>query len=142
MAHKARGQTSLFGEIVDWMLAPLLIIWPISIAADYFLAYSVAGTAFDQQLKDRIVAVSRQVSFDDESLTVNLPPAAIAILGADEMDEVLFQVRDMNDELVAGDATLGTVEFTSELEPQTVYFRDTATTRSLSCWSKAVPATE
>lgn len=123
MTQKTRGQTSLFGEIVDWMLAPLLIIWPISIAADYFLAYSVAGTAFDQQLKDRVVAVSRQVSFEDDRLTVNLPPAAIAILGADELDEVLFQVRGLNDELVAGDAELGTAEFTPELEPQTVYFR-------------------
>ena len=124
MAHKARGQTSLFGEIVDWMLAPLLIIWPISIAADYFLAYSVAGTAFDQQLKDRVVAVSRQLSFEDERLMVNLPPEAVAILGADELDEVLFQVRGLNDELVAGDGTLGTVEFTPEIEPQTVYFRN------------------
>jgi len=124
MMPKTRGQTSLFGEIVDWMLAPLLIIWPISIAADYFLAYSVAATAFDQQLKDRVVAVSRQVSFDDESLTVNLPPAAIAILGADELDEVLFQVRGLNDEIVAGEAKLGSVEFTPELEPQTVYFRN------------------
>ena len=124
MAQKARGQTSLFGEIVDWMLAPLLIIWPISIAADYFLSYSVAGTAFDQQLKDRVVAVSHQIAFEDESLTVNLPPAAIAILGADELDEVLFQVRGLHDEIVAGEEKLGTVEFTPEMEPQTVYFRN------------------
>jgi len=124
MAHKIRGQTSLFGEIVDWMLAPLLIVWPISIAADYFLAYSVAGNAFDQQLKNRVAAVSRQVSFEGEGLTVNLPPAAIAILGTDDLDEVLFQVRGLNDELVAGDDSLGTVEFTPELEPQSVYFRN------------------
>ena len=26
-------QRSLFGEILDWMLAPLLLLWPISIAA-------------------------------------------------------------------------------------------------------------
>ncbi len=124
MTHTPRGQTSLFGEILDWMLAPLLIIWPISIAVDYFLAYSVAGTAFDQQLKDRVVAVSRQVSFEDGHLRVNLPPAAIAILGTDELDEVLFQVRGLKDELVAGDARLGAAEFTPELEPQTVYFRN------------------
>ncbi len=124
MAKKTRGQTSLFGEIVDWMLAPLLIIWPISIAADYFLAYSVAGTAFDQQLKDHVVAVSRQLSFEEERLTVNMPPEAVAILGADELDEVLFQVRGLKDEVIAGDAALGAVEFTPELEPQTVYFRN------------------
>ena len=124
MARKAHGQSSLFGEIVDWMLAPLLIIWPISIAAYYFLAYSVAGTAFDRQLKDRVAAVARQVSFEDGKLAVDLPPEAIAILGADQTDEVLFQVRGLNDELVAGEARLGSVEFTPDIEPQTVYFRN------------------
>ena len=26
-----REQHSLFGEILDWMLAPLLLLWPMSI---------------------------------------------------------------------------------------------------------------
>jgi hypothetical protein len=30
-------QRSLFGEILDWMLAPLLFVWPISIAFDALL---------------------------------------------------------------------------------------------------------
>ena len=30
----ARAQRSLFGEILDWMLAPLLLLWPMSVGAD------------------------------------------------------------------------------------------------------------
>ncbi len=26
-----REQRSLFGEILDWMLAPLLLLWPMSL---------------------------------------------------------------------------------------------------------------
>ena len=26
----AREQRSLFGEILDWMLAPLLLLWPLA----------------------------------------------------------------------------------------------------------------
>ncbi|MEG0043452.1 MAG: sensor histidine kinase, partial [Massilia sp.] len=28
---------SLFGEILDWMLAPLLLLWPMSIAITYLV---------------------------------------------------------------------------------------------------------
>jgi two-component system sensor histidine kinase TctE len=33
-----RIQRSLFGEILDWMLAPLLLLWPMSIAITYLIA--------------------------------------------------------------------------------------------------------
>ena len=28
---RVREQRSLFGEILDWMLAPLLLLWPMSV---------------------------------------------------------------------------------------------------------------
>ena len=31
-------QHSLFGEILDWMLAPLLLLWPMSIDITYLVA--------------------------------------------------------------------------------------------------------
>ena len=40
--EKQHSQKSVFGEIVDWTLAPLLILWPISMAIQYFLAYNIA----------------------------------------------------------------------------------------------------
>ena len=33
---------SLFGEILDWMLAPLLLLWPMSLAVTYLVAKSIA----------------------------------------------------------------------------------------------------
>ena len=30
-----REQRSLFGEILDWMLTPLLLLWPLSLAVSY-----------------------------------------------------------------------------------------------------------
>ena len=33
---------SLFGEILDWMLAPLLFLWPVSIAATNHVAHIIA----------------------------------------------------------------------------------------------------
>ena len=36
-------QGSLFGEILDWMLAPLLLIWPISVALTWLVAQGIAS---------------------------------------------------------------------------------------------------
>jgi len=38
MAARRHRQASVFDEIVDWILAPLLILWPIGTALRCFLA--------------------------------------------------------------------------------------------------------
>ncbi|MCD8515292.1 MAG: sensor histidine kinase, partial [Burkholderiaceae bacterium] len=37
-----REQRSLFGEILDWMLTPLLLLWPLSLALTWFVAQGIA----------------------------------------------------------------------------------------------------
>ena len=115
---------SVFGEIVDWTLAPLLILWPISMAIQYFLAYTIANNAYDRELQNRVFALARQVAYADGKVNVSLPPAAAAVLRFDEVDEIFFQVRDPRNVVVAGDKAIPLVEFTPELEPNEVYFRD------------------
>ncbi|MCL2885951.1 MAG: sensor histidine kinase N-terminal domain-containing protein, partial [Betaproteobacteria bacterium] len=44
------SERSLFGEIIDWMLAPLLLVWPLSIVLTHYLAGSVANYSYDQAL--------------------------------------------------------------------------------------------
>jgi len=38
-----REQRSLFGEILDWMLTPLLFLWPISLVLTWLVAQGIAG---------------------------------------------------------------------------------------------------
>ena len=41
--ERAAGEhNSLFGEILDWMLAPLMFVWPISIAIIHNVADDIA----------------------------------------------------------------------------------------------------
>jgi two-component system sensor histidine kinase TctE len=69
-------QRSLFGEILDWMLAPLLFVWPISIAFTHYFANSVASFPYDQSLREQVAAISRQVSFVDGHPQLALPGLA------------------------------------------------------------------
>jgi two-component system sensor histidine kinase TctE len=124
MAEAQHKQKSVFGEIVDWTLAPLLILWPISMAIQYFFAYSIANNAYDRELRDSVVAVSKQLAYENGRLRVNTTAANAAILRADEDHQTFFQVRDQRNELVSGERAITLVEFQPELAPQTVYFRD------------------
>ncbi|MBT9499312.1 MAG: sensor histidine kinase N-terminal domain-containing protein, partial [Zoogloea sp.] len=49
-AADGKSFNSLFGEILDWMLAPLLFLWPISIIVTHNVANSIANQPYDQAL--------------------------------------------------------------------------------------------
>ena len=39
----SKEQRSLFGEILDWMLAPLLLLWPMSLGLTGVVAQEIAA---------------------------------------------------------------------------------------------------
>ena len=54
-----REQRSLFGEILDWMLTPLLLLWPVSLALTWLVAQSIAGKPFDRALEYNVQALAQ-----------------------------------------------------------------------------------
>ncbi len=100
---KENSQRSLFGEILDWMLMPLLLLWPISIGITYFAATSIANEPFDRSLEDRVTVLAQQVKETNGILSAQLPISARDILRADDVDNVFFQISGPQEELIAGD---------------------------------------
>ncbi|TRZ94326.1 MAG: sensor histidine kinase, partial [Rhodocyclaceae bacterium] len=94
---------SLFGEILDWMLAPLLLLWPISIAATNHVASYIANQPYDQALADNVNAIVRLVKIEGGRVMVNLPTAARTLLHADETDALYYHVIGPNRKLIHGD---------------------------------------
>ncbi|MCA3190241.1 sensor histidine kinase [Cupriavidus sp.] len=103
-AHPA--PRSLFGEILDWMLAPLLLLWPMSIAVTYLVAKSIANGPFDRALEASAIVLSQQVREVNGRVTLQLPLSAREILRADETDNIYYQVVGRRGEYVAGDHDL------------------------------------
>ena len=99
-------QHSLFGEILDWMLAPLLLLWPMSIAITYLVAKSIANQPFDHALEDSVTVLAQQVKEVDGKVSARLPGSARDFLRADDVDSVYFQVNGPRGELVDGDREL------------------------------------
>jgi len=100
---KERIQRSLFGEILDWMLVPLLLLWPISIAITYLVAKSIANQPFDRALDDSVTVLSQQVSQVNGKVVARLSGAARDFLRADDIDNVYFLITGPTGEYVEGD---------------------------------------
>src|SRR3954463_15709925 len=108
-----RGQRSLFGEILDWMLAPLLLLWPMSVALTWLVPPGLAHRPCDRELGQLAHSVAREVRADpafDRGLAgrhdLRLAEPTAALLRSDDVDRVWYQVRNVQGELVAGDAEL------------------------------------
>lgn len=120
------SQRSLFGEILDWMLAPLLFVWPISIALTHYFANNVAAFPYDQALREQVSAISRQLKFVNGKPVLNLPGSARAVLRADEIDTVYFHVLTRQGRMLAGDKDFPPPPDLATLmaEPGEIHFRD------------------
>jgi len=97
---------SLFGEILDWMLAPLLLLWPMSIAITYLVAKSIANQPFDDALEDRVTVLSQQIRSVGGKAAGQLHPSGRDILRADDVDSVYYLLAGPDGELLDGDRDL------------------------------------
>jgi two-component system sensor histidine kinase TctE len=109
-------QRSLFGEILDWMLAPLLLLWPMSLALTYAVAQNIANRPYDRELGDLARTIARQVSVEPSAdgsvgrLRLRLPDIAADVLRSDDVDRVYFRVLGLRGEHVTGDRELDVPE--------------------------------
>ena len=105
-------QRSLFGEILDWMLAPLLLLWPMSVALTWLVAQSVASRPFDRDLAEMARTVARQVQVQPGSLEkpsairLRVPEVVAEVLRTDDAERVYFQLLGARGEFIAGERDL------------------------------------
>jgi two-component system, OmpR family, sensor histidine kinase TctE len=115
---------SLFGEILDWMLAPLLLLWPMSIAVTYLVAKSIANSPFDRALETDAYVLARQIHPVNGVAELSLPDAARDFLYGDNTDKVFYQVLGTRGELVAGISDMPQPPEDDRPQPGIVEFRD------------------
>jgi len=108
-----REPPSLFGEVLDWMLAPLLWLWPMSLAITWLVAQGIANGPYDRDLGDRTRSLAREAAAavaqaepTPKRVRIELERAARVVLTVDEDDVYYFQVLGRQGELLAGEAGL------------------------------------
>ncbi|WP_323122400.1 sensor histidine kinase [Burkholderia alba] len=115
---------SLFGEILDWMLAPLLLLWPMSIAVTYLVAKTIANGPFDRALETNAYVLARQIAPVNGVAELTLPRATLDLLRTDNVDSVYYQVLGARGELVSGEADMPLPRDEDRPPPGVVVFRD------------------
>jgi two-component system sensor histidine kinase TctE len=98
-----REKRSLFGEILDWMLTPLLLLWPLSLALTWWVAQGIAGKPFDRALEHNLQAIVQLVDARQGTVKVHLSGQMRDILRADDSDLVYYQVRGFKGQHVVGE---------------------------------------
>ena len=119
-----RSRRSLFGEILDWLLVPMMLLWPVSIVLTYVSAKALSNPPYDRALAEATLALAEQLKVRNGRLIANIPLPAREILRADEIDTVYFQVLGTRREFVAGDRELPLPDEDEVVIPDQVRFRD------------------
>jgi two-component system sensor histidine kinase TctE len=101
-------QRSLFGEILDWLLTPLLLLWPISLALTWLVAQGIAGKPFDRTLQYNVSALAQLITVNQGQAQFVLPLPARELLRADDTDTVYYQVLGVKGEFLSGEMGLPT----------------------------------
>ncbi len=114
-------QHSLFGEILDWMLAPLLRVCPMSIVLTGLVAPGIANRPYDRELGVMARLLAKQVAARPAAgapgdPVLALQASAIEMLRSDDVDTSYVQVLGPRGELLAGDGRLPLVP-ADELPP-------------------------
>ncbi|MFN9766719.1 MAG: sensor histidine kinase [Pseudomonadota bacterium] len=112
---RVEGDTrSLFGELLDWVLAPLLFLWPMSLALTWGVAQGLANRPYDAELARLVQAIASNatapVRTSEAALRLEIERSATALLRGSEDTERWFQVLGSRGQLLAGSGTLSVPE--------------------------------
>ena len=117
-----RPSISLRQRLLLAILAPLMLVFAISVFLDYRLAKETADAAFDQSLADAALDIAAHIQTGESQVSVKLSSEAEAMLRSDGSDKIYFAVRDGSGHLLAGDADLPDLRLAAQGQPE---FKDT-----------------
>ena len=99
-------QRSLFGEILDWMFAPLMLLWPLSVAVTFVVARSLTDAPFDRTLIDRVEVLRERITAGETDSRAQLLPLLERLARAQDGSTLRIQVAGPEGRIVAGDSGL------------------------------------
>jgi len=121
---------SLLGEILDWMLAPLFLLWPMSIAITYVVAQDIANTPYDKSLGNALAVIANEIQHHsikpDSRFTplIHLSDSAKTALRIQENSGIFWKAQLPNGEVIGGDAMLPSPPKPDGWQPGEVLYQD------------------
>jgi two-component system, OmpR family, sensor histidine kinase TctE len=93
---------SLRGQLLTWVLAPLML----AVAVDAWLSYrnadNTASVVQDRLLLGSARMIAEQISFEDGAFQHQVPPAALELFQSEQSDRIFYRVTTGNGQLLSG----------------------------------------
>lgn len=125
--NERAARRSLLGEVLDWLLAPLFLLWPMSIAITYVAAQDLANVPYDLSLSNALEVLSQQIEVEHGRANFKLSAPARLALRTRENDGVFWKVIGPTGELLGGDAELPSPDKVASQDFDTVYYKNQMT---------------
>ncbi len=123
--HAQAAASSLRGQLLRWLMLPLLLVEVAGSLFAYAVAYDFASRAYDVGLLDTARSLAQQVKIDRGTATVSLPAAAREILESDPVDRVFYRVIAGDGRTVAGRADVPVPNLAPTVEDAPGYYDGT-----------------
>jgi two-component system sensor histidine kinase TctE len=120
----AMPRRSLLGEILDWMLAPLFLLWPMSVAITYVVAQNIADVPYDRALGSHVRVLAHQIHTVDGKTVLDMTGPVRSVLRANETDSVFWLVLGSRGQYLGGDRELPLPKGAGLAAPGAVRYED------------------
>ena len=124
-AHVGAPLGSLRGQLLRWLLIPLLVLVALNSVSLYRDALEAADIAYDRSLLASTRALAERVSVRDGKVVADVPYVALDSFETDTLGRIFYRVTGLRGETVSGYADLPPVPANvprSELYPALVRF--------------------
>ena len=97
---------SLRGRLLWWLLLPLAAFVSISVVISYRFAQTTADLVQDNALLSSMRIIGEDIDWDNGSVSIQIPPAALELFESPEQDTVFYRVEASGHRLLAGSPDL------------------------------------
>ncbi|MEI2417518.1 sensor histidine kinase N-terminal domain-containing protein [Orrella sp. JC864] len=106
------------------MLAPLFLLWPMSVAITYVVAQNIANVPYDRALSNYLHVLADQVQVRDGQAALELSAPARRLLRTDQADSVFWMVTGSHGQYLGGDRELPLPPPGTPAVPGQISYRD------------------
>ncbi len=105
------------------MLAPFLLLWPLSVGLTYLIGISLANDALDRSLASKTRALAEQTVWSKEKNALRLTADLRTLLADDDADTHFYRIDSVSGEFLLGEPELPALPSDQLLDDGLVAFR-------------------
>jgi two-component system sensor histidine kinase TctE len=102
MSSNARPPRSLQGELLAWLLGPLLALFVVNTALGYRVAIGTANEAYDRLLLASVKAIADRVTISGGEISVDIPYVSLELFESNIRERIFYKVSAPDGTTITG----------------------------------------